>query len=506
LLACLSFAHSIDAATLAVGPGKPYATPCAAIAAAADGDTIEIDAAGSYDGDVCNIPKNGLTLKGIGGRAKIDAAGKNSGGKATWVISGNDTTVESIEFSGATVPDQNGAGIRQEGNNLTVRGCYFHDNDDGILTGSGTNSQIVIEFSEFANNGFGDGMSHNMYIGNVGRFTLRYSYSHDSKIGHLVKSRAAENYILYNRVTGEQGTSSYEIDLPNAGTSYLIGNLIEQGPSTDNSSIIAYGEEGVTAGNPGHSLFVVNNTVVNDRPGGGTFVSVGGAITTAAVIRNNIFSGAGSITNQAAAVLATNFSMGNAMLVNPGAYDYHLTSGSPCINAGSDPGTGDGVPLAAIWQYVHPAKAEGRISVGAIDVGAYEFGGGIDAGVGGSIGAGGSSGGAPDAAAAGGAGGAASSDASAPGSGGQAGAGSGAGGNGVAGSAAASSADPGGCGCWLAPRSSTRNEWLALLVPAICLILRREERPRSLRDRSTHQRIPAPHRRNVVAPHRYVHQ
>src|SRR5689334_2318055 len=198
LVLCPSFAG----ATLSVGPGKTFAKPCAAIAAAADGDTIEIDAAGNYDGDVCGIAKNRLTLRGIGGRAKIDAAQKNFGGKGTWVISGNDTTVENIEFSGATVPDQNGAGIRQEGNNLTVRGCYFHDNDDGILSGGSAQSQILIEYSEFANNGFGDGYSHNMYIGHEGKFTLRYSYSHDSKIGHLVKSRAAENYILYNRITG----------------------------------------------------------------------------------------------------------------------------------------------------------------------------------------------------------------------------------------------------------------------------------------------------------------
>ena len=75
------------AATLSVGPGKTYPAPCAAIAAASDGDTIEIDAAGTYDGDVCAIPKNRLTLKGVNGRAKIDAAGKNSGGKGIWVIS-----------------------------------------------------------------------------------------------------------------------------------------------------------------------------------------------------------------------------------------------------------------------------------------------------------------------------------------------------------------------------------------------------------------------------------
>jgi len=368
------------AATLTVGPGKMYAAPCAAIAAAADGDTIEIDATGSYAGDVCAIPKNRLTLRGVGGRPRIDAAGRNFGGKGIWVISGNDTTVENIEFSGATVPDQNGAGIRQEGQNLTVRSCYFHDNENGILSGGSPTTAILIEYSEFANNGFGDGFSHNMYIGHEGRFTLRYSYSHGAKVGHLVKSRAAENYILYNRISGEDGSASYEIDLPNAGTSYIIGNLVQQGPSTQNATFVTYGVEGATPQNPGRTLFVVNNTFVNDRTAGGTFISVGGAITTPAFIANNIFFGAGTVTNQTSAMLMTNFAQGDPRLVDRAAYDYRLAPGSPCINAGSDPGTGAGFALLPSRQYLHPAGAVDRAIDGIIDIGAYEFGVASDAG------------------------------------------------------------------------------------------------------------------------------
>lgn len=82
-----------------------------------------------------------LTIAGVGaGRAVINAAGHNSQGKAIWVISGNNTMVEDIEFAGATVPDMNGAGIRAEGNNLTIRNCYFHDNQDGILTDGGNST------------------------------------------------------------------------------------------------------------------------------------------------------------------------------------------------------------------------------------------------------------------------------------------------------------------------------------------------------------------------------
>ena len=56
------------AATLTVGPSGTYATPCAAFAKAADGDTIEIDAKGPYKGDVCAIARSSLLIRGVGCR------------------------------------------------------------------------------------------------------------------------------------------------------------------------------------------------------------------------------------------------------------------------------------------------------------------------------------------------------------------------------------------------------------------------------------------------------
>ncbi len=363
--------------TLQVGPGKPFAAPCAAIAAAAAGDTIQVDSSVTYTGDVCQWATDNLTIIGVGsGRAVINAGGTSSQGKAIWVISGKNTVVQNIEFTGAAVTDLNGAGIRQEGDNLTVRNCYFHDNQEGILTDPGQNSTIIIEFTEFARNGAGDGFSHNLYIGNIGHLIFRYNYSHSAFVGHLFKSRAAQNDILYNRFSDESdGTASYEIDIPNGGKSFIIGNLIEQGPKTQNSTVIAYQEEAANAGNPDHELFVVNNTIVNDFTGG-TFVLVDGSVTTPVIIKDNIFTGPGGITSQSSAVRANNF-VGNAQLVNQANFDYHLQSISPAIDAGADPGSGGGITLAPVSQYVHPACAEGRSIVGnAPDVGAYEFGGG----------------------------------------------------------------------------------------------------------------------------------
>ena len=227
--------NASSAKVIQAGPRRALKTPSQAAAVARDGDTIEIDA-GLYSGDVATWTRNNLTIRGVGGGRISTPMARTRKEKASGSFKGTNTTIENIEFSGAKVPDQNGAAIRQEGPGLTLRNCYFHDNENGILTGANLSSDIVIEYSEFARNGFGDGQTHNIYIGNVRTFTLRYSYSHQAKIGHLVKSRAQTNYILYNRLTDETGTASYEIDLPSGGRSYIIGNLIQQSPNTDNDN------------------------------------------------------------------------------------------------------------------------------------------------------------------------------------------------------------------------------------------------------------------------------
>jgi hypothetical protein len=363
--------------TLEVGPGKPYAMPCDAIGSAQPGDRIEVDAAGTYDGNTCEWTTDNLVITGVNGRAKIDLTGITPvDEKGIFTVDAPNATIESFELSGAAISSgdgNNGAGIRHGGTNLTVIDCYLHDNQDGILgspptAGSGS---ITIETTEFANNGAGDGFSHNMYLGDYGSVTVEGSYSHGAKAGHLLKSRGYVNNILYNRLTDELGTTaSYEIDLPNGGTSYVIGNFIEQSAATENPTIVTSGEEGTS--NPDQHFFFVNNTVVNDLASG-TFVAL--ATGTTALLENNIFHGAGSVSSLAGATLTTNWTdaQGDPMLANPSAYDYHLLAGSPCIDAGTLPGMPSLVPTE---EYVDPLMVEGRAIAGAaIDIGADEVGG-----------------------------------------------------------------------------------------------------------------------------------
>jgi hypothetical protein len=85
--------------TLMVGPGQAYAMPCDAIGSANAGDTIEVDAAGSYDGDTCAWSTDNLTIRGINGRAKIDLTGVTPvQQKGIFTINAPNATIESFEF------------------------------------------------------------------------------------------------------------------------------------------------------------------------------------------------------------------------------------------------------------------------------------------------------------------------------------------------------------------------------------------------------------------------
>ena len=356
------------ASTLLVGPQHALKTPSAAARVARDGDTVEIEP-GVYAGDVAVWTQNRLTLRGRGGRPHLRADGASAEGKGIWVLKGSQTTIESIEFSGASVSDRNGAGLRLEGPGLVVRDAYFHHNQNGILTGRNLESDIVVERCEFAHNGAGDGQSHNLYIGTVRSFTLRYSYSHRAIVGHNVKSRAIKNYILYNRIADEHdGRASYAIDLPDGGLSFVMGNLIHQGPENDNRTLVAYGAEGYK--NPLNELYFVSNTLVNDDPKGGRFLVIRPGADEARVI-NNLFVGPGEmIAGKAQA--RSNLRPAKSDLADPDKLDYRPKPRAGGIGKAVDAGSAYGFVLRPAAEYQHPLKVRSRPAVLPLDVGALQ--------------------------------------------------------------------------------------------------------------------------------------
>ncbi|MEI6410714.1 MAG: right-handed parallel beta-helix repeat-containing protein [Bacteroidota bacterium] len=360
-----------------VGPTRTYTKPSQVAALVGDGDVVEIDA-GVYVADVCTWSAPNLTLRGVGGTyARLNAQGTSAQGKAIWVISGNNATVENIEFYNCTVSDQNGAGIRQEGVGLTVRNCYFHDNDEGILAGDKVDSEILIEYSNFEHNGFGDGQSHNIYINHIKKLVLRYNWFHRAKIGHEIKSRAYETLIYCNRISNEDGDASREIDVPNGGKLYVIGNVIQQGTNGQNSNIIGFGMEGLT--NPGpQSVFLINNTIWNQKTVG-SFIQFPNTVPSLKAWNNLLLGGGNFMTG--ANIPASLDTMANlrytnivdAKLTDPQQFNFEPLCASACIDAGVNPGMDGIMNLLPAHSYQHPTGSKTRTTLGyKPDIGAFE--------------------------------------------------------------------------------------------------------------------------------------
>ena len=252
---------------LTVGQGQQFARLSDAIAAAANGDLLQVQA-GTYANDFATINK-ALIIEGVGGMVRLVATTSPSNGKAVLVTQA-DVTLRNIEISGARVDDRNGAAVRHENGKLVLDRVYFHNNQNGVLAGENPNSSIMVTNSEFAFNGDGDGQSHGMYAGKIAELTIRDSFFHGAAVGHEVKSRALSTTVENSRIlNGLDGTGSYAIDLPNGGNAVVRGNVIGKGPQAQNPHTVHFGGEGTP--HASSSLLVSGNTVVNSL-GNGQFV------------------------------------------------------------------------------------------------------------------------------------------------------------------------------------------------------------------------------------------
>ncbi|NWG73535.1 MAG: right-handed parallel beta-helix repeat-containing protein [Rubrivivax sp.] len=350
--------HAADAATLNVGPARDIKTLSEAAKRARYGDMVEVDA-GEYRRDVAVWTQNDLTIRAVGGRARLIASGGSAEGKAIFVVRGGRVTVEGLDFEGTRVPSRNGAGIRFEAGQLTVRDCRFTDNEMGLLTGNDPQAELTVENSEFAHNKRLDGHNHQLYAGGIGKLTVRGSYFHQGYIGHLLKSRAAVNHLFYNRFTDELGGSaSYEVEFPNGGVAVLVGNIVQQSSTSENAILISMGAEGYTW--PRHALVLAHNTIVDNRPAEGVFVRVMqgegkyGAPVAIKAVNNLLVGNPGKLDAAGPGEYRGNFSVDWDVFVRASREDYRLVSGAAVAGKAVDAGEFDGLSLRPTHEYVHP--------------------------------------------------------------------------------------------------------------------------------------------------------
>lgn len=291
------WAPAAVAATLEVGEGKAFATIQAAANAANPGDTIDIFP-GTYTSGATFTDGN-LLIRIAPGEKRWSAKIKGPvSGKAIFVIKGRNVTVDGLRFDSAIVPDGNGAGIRQEGANLTVRNCYFYANEMGILATpvAGSEGPLTVTGSTFTytRSRKAGSLGHGLYaVGGVTRLTVSRSTFNRGTAGHYIKSRAAENIITKNTINDSRGQASYLIDLSEGGSATITDNIMTKGAEAQNCCVaIAYGAEmykGPSYQNPPGPVLIQNNRFTNQRASTVYFVNNTSSPANPVTLRGNVF-------------------------------------------------------------------------------------------------------------------------------------------------------------------------------------------------------------------------
>ncbi|MFN3861135.1 MAG: hypothetical protein ACK4R2_06665 [Roseateles sp.] len=336
---------------LKVGPRQAVKSLAAAARHARDGMLIEVDA-GEYIADVAVWTQHDLTLRAVGGRVRLIAAGAHAQGKGLFVTRGRHMRIEGFDFIGCTVPDRNGAGIRLEAGSLTLVDCGFRDNENGLLSTNDDSIELDIVDCEFGPIPPRDGKTHNLYVGAIKRLAVTGSYFHHGMLGHLLKSRAAVNHILYNRLSDEVGgRASYELEFPNGGVAVVMGNLIMQSSTTDNAHVVSFGAEGARWLR--QALCLVHNTLVDQRPSGGIWLRVTPRHAEV-MLANNLFVGGPALAAEGHWTRRANFTADWDEFVRAAREDFRLRPDSGLRGKAQDMGEAEGLRLSPAREYRHP--------------------------------------------------------------------------------------------------------------------------------------------------------
>jgi hypothetical protein len=241
--------------------GRSYASLQQAVDAIGAGRATIVIAPGIYR--QCAVQQEGDVTYLAEAPGSVTFAGKPCEDKAALVLRGRSAEVRGLTFTGISVADFNGSGIRVEEGDLIVSDSRFADSQQGILAANGVRARVVILRSTFSGLGNCDdedvGCAHSIYIGDYGALEVRESRFERGAGGHYLKTRTGEVVIEDNSFDDSDGfETNYMIDLPAGARGRIAGNFFVQGKNKLNSSVfIALGTETIL--HPSDGLRVENN-------------------------------------------------------------------------------------------------------------------------------------------------------------------------------------------------------------------------------------------------------
>jgi MYXO-CTERM domain-containing protein len=422
----LTVARSAEATKYQVGPSRAQKTLQDVQTMLKPGDVVELDGDATYPGGVFfKAAQSGsaaqkVTIRGMkvnGKRPVISGGGSGNVQGLGMVLNGSHYVLESIEVTGST-----NTCIVHKGDDITIRDFVVHDcPGQGLLGHDFEAGSLTLEQSEFY--ACGSGMLNHqiymatgemMYPGAV--FRMQHCYVHDGKGGNNVKSRSQRNEIYYNWI---ESAFYHDLELigpdsttqtPEREDGDVVGNVLV-GNGSQKFHLVRIGGDKAGAETGGRYRFV-NNTFVVGTAGNASIVRLMLKVDTLEM-HNNAFIRMGAGTAPFFALSDVNWVNGVSLFGSNNWVQDGFT-GAPATwtgtLTGADPGLTDVAMLdlrvkadsalvdkgamtpaspagrefpnpLGLATFVPPARQisvtpSPRAAVGALDIGAFEFGSG----------------------------------------------------------------------------------------------------------------------------------
>lgn len=236
-----------------------------AVALIAEGGTLTIEPGIYFD---CIKIRKSMKITGKIARDGSRATLKKTAcsGKAAIDLDAPDVTIQGLQISDITVPDENGACIRvgPTAQKLLIRDIICLNSENGLLGATTNNGLMTIEDSYFEGHGKG-GLAHGMYISGGGKVILRNVKILASDNGHLLKTGAANTLVENSVIASLEGNSGEVINAYGGGQLTVRNSVLQLGRNAQNHNFISYATEPNRIISGGvHKILIENNWIIYD--------------------------------------------------------------------------------------------------------------------------------------------------------------------------------------------------------------------------------------------------